>query len=180
MEADPTAPLILEVIKNDWSCRVCCIQTFETVSTADIGRQSNGYLATVYKCHHVNYKDNLSSKRTVRALCLEMHSFSFNHANVVTKKFVKISLYDHKCDSSNIFWVFYLLVLQQFQWLKKNKGFPEIFVTQDFSPPENWGHNMVEEVNVIRVSEIRFPAYRESNLWRSTRKNSTKFRSSLT
>ena len=73
MEADPTAPLILDVVKNEWSRRVCCIQTFEPISTADIGRQSNGYLATVQKCHHVNYEDNLSSKRTVPAFYFEMH-----------------------------------------------------------------------------------------------------------
>jgi hypothetical protein len=26
MEADPTAPLILYVVKNEWSCEVCCIK----------------------------------------------------------------------------------------------------------------------------------------------------------
>jgi hypothetical protein len=37
------------------------------------------------------------------------------------------------------------------------KGLPEIYVTQDFSPPENWDHIMVQKVNVIRVSEIGSP-----------------------
>jgi len=73
LKADHIALLILDVIKNEWSCRVCCNQTFVPVCTADIGRQSNSYLATVQKCHHVNYEDNLSSKRTVPALCLEKH-----------------------------------------------------------------------------------------------------------
>jgi hypothetical protein len=36
MEADLTAPLILDVVMNEWSS-VCCIKTFEAVITADIG-----------------------------------------------------------------------------------------------------------------------------------------------
>jgi hypothetical protein len=73
LEAHPTAPLIPDVIKNEWSYKVFCIQTSEPVCTADIRRQFNGYLAIVQNCHHVNYEDNLSSKRTVPALCLEMY-----------------------------------------------------------------------------------------------------------
>jgi hypothetical protein len=37
------------------------------------------------------------------------------------------------------------------------KGLPEIYVTQDFSPPEIWDHIMAQEVNVVRVYEIGFP-----------------------